>query len=214
VFACLGRLGCLFLILVLGAIAWLTREQWQPRVFGDRGSPTITWEPLTDAGATRAREGVASLRRSGGPAYVALSAAEVASLLVAESGYGLPASLDSVMAAIEDDRVRIRARVPLDAIRGLDALGPLSDVLGRTESIEMGGTLAVLRPGLAEFRVRAVSVADLSLPQAVIPRLLARLDSRPRPDGVAPDGIAISIPDHIGDVRVARGEVTLYRGAP
>lgn len=213
-FACLGRLGCLVLILVAAVVAWLTRERWQPRVFGERGSVTVAWEPVTAAAGARAREGVASLRRSGGPAYVSLTAAEVASLLAVESGYGLPAALDSVMAAIDDDRVRLRALVPLDAIRGLDALGPLSGLLDTREPIELGGTLAVVHPGLAEFRVGSVMLADLSLPQAAIPRLLARLDPRQRPQGIAPEGIAISIPEHVGEVLVARGRVTLYRRAP
>ena len=213
-FSCLGRLGCFVLILVAGVVAWLTRERWQPRVFGDRGSPTVSWEPVTDAGAAAARDAVASLRRSGGPAYVTLSAAELASLLAAESGYGLPAALDSVMAAIDDNRVRVRALVPLDAIRGLDALGPLSGLLDKLEPIELSGTLGVIRPGLGEFRVAAVTLADLSLPQAAIPRLLDRLDTRARPEGIAPHGIPISIPEDIGEVLVARGRVTLYRKAP
>jgi hypothetical protein len=57
-------------------------------------------------------------------------------------------------------------------------------------------------------------VADLSLPQAAIPRLLGRLDSRPRPEGVSPNGIAITLPEHVGDVRVSRGSITLYRSTP
>ena len=213
-FGCLGRLGCLIFILLAGIVAWLTRERWQPRVFGDRGSPTVTWEPLSDSAADRAQEAVASLSRSGGPAFVTLTGAEVASLLVSTAGYGLPAALDSVMAAIEEDRVRVRALVPLDAIRGLDALGPLSGLLDGREPIELSGTIGVVRPGLGEFRLSAVMVADLSLPQAAIPRLLGRLDSRPRPEGVSPNGIAITLPEHVGDVRVSRGSITLYRSTP
>ena len=71
--------------------------------------------------------------------------------------------------------------------------------------------LAVIRPGLGEFRVATVKVGELSLPRSTIPRLIARLDKTTRPEGIAPDGIAIDIPDYIGDVRVARGQVTLYR---
>jgi hypothetical protein len=44
--------------------------------------------------------------------------------------------------------------------------------------------------------------------------LLARLDPSVRPEGVTPNGIAISIPEYIGDVRVSRGEITLYRRNP
>ena len=213
-FNCLGRIGCLLLLLVAGALAFLTRERWLPRVFGDRGSAPVTWEAVNQPGAKTAGDAVASLGRTGGPAYVTVSAAELAALMVESAGHRLPAALDSVQAAIDGETVRVRALVKLDDIRGLDALGPLSGLLDKRERIEFTGTMAVIRPGLGEFRVASAQVADLSLPRAAIPRLLARLDASVRPEGVAPDGIAITIPEYIGDVRVARGQVTLYRRAP
>jgi hypothetical protein len=134
--------------------------------------------------------------------------------MVESTGHRLPAALDSVEAAVVGETVRVRALVKLDDIRGLDALGPLSDMLGNRERIEFTGTMGVLRPGLGEFRVATVKIGDLLLPRAAIPRLLARLDSSVRPDGVSPDGIAITIPDYIGDVRIMRGEITLYKRTP
>ena len=210
-FSCLGRLGCLFLLVIAGALALLTRERWLPRVLGDRGLAPVTWETVNEPGAKKAGDAVASLGQPGGPAYVTLSAAELAALMVENSGHRLPAALDSVQAAIDSETVRVRALVALDDIRGLDALGPLSGLLDKRERIEFTGTMSVVRPGLGEFRVASVQVADLSLPRAAIPRLLSRLDASVRPAGVAPNGIAITIPDYIGDVRVARGQVTLYR---
>ena len=210
-FSCLGRLGCLLLFLVAGALAFLTRERWMPRVLGREEPAPVTWEAVSEARPKTAGDAIASLGRAGGPAYVTVSAADLAALMVENSGYGLPAGLDSVQAAIDGETVRVRALVALDDIRGLDALGPLSGLLDKQERIEFTGTMDVIRPGLGEFRVASVKVADLSLPRAAIPRLLARLDRSVRPEGVAPDGIAITIPEYIGDVRVARGQVTLYR---
>jgi hypothetical protein len=214
VFSCLGRLGCLFLLIILGALAFLTRESWLPRVIGERGPAPPTWESVSEPGAKEAGNAVAALKRPGGPAYVTITAAELAALMVESAGHRLPAALDSVQAAVEGETVRVRALVKLDDIRGLDALGPLSGLLDKQERIEFSGTLGVIRPGLGEFRVATVKVADLALPRAAIPRLLQRLDKSARPEGVAPDGIAFGIPDHIGDVRVARGQVTLYRRTP
>jgi hypothetical protein len=211
VFSCLGRLGCLLLLVIAGALAFLTRERWLPRVLGNRGSVPVTWETVTEPGAKKAADAVSSLGKAGGPAYVTVSAAELAALMVENSGHRLPAALDSVQAAIDSETVRVRALVELEDIRGLDALGPLSGLLDKRERIEFTGTMSVLRPGLGEFRVASVQVADLTLPRAAIPRLLSRLDASVRPEGIAPNGIAITIPDYIGDVRVARGQVTLYR---
>jgi hypothetical protein len=143
-----------------------------------------------------------------------VSAAELAELMVASSGHRLPAELDSVEAAVDSETVRVRALVELEDLRGLDALGPLAGILNKRERIEFTGTMGVLRPGLGEFRVASVKIADFSLPRAAIPRLLARLDPSVRPEGVTPNGIAISIPEYIGDVRVSRGEITLYRRNP
>jgi hypothetical protein len=214
VFSCLGRLGCLFLILVGGVYAYLTRDRWIARVTGQSDSTTVQWEPVTDPGAKKAGDDLAALQRQNGPAYVTVSAAELAALMVESTGHRLPAALDSVEAAVVGETVRVRALVKLDDIRGLDALGPLSDMLGNRERIEFTGTMGVLRPGLGEFRVATVKIGDLLLPRAAIPRLLARLDSSVRPDGVSPDGIAITIPDYIGDVRIMRGEITLYKRTP
>lgn len=210
-FSCLGRLGCLVLLVIVGALAFLTRERWLPRVVGDRGSETVTWEAVRGPAAPGAGDRVASLGEPGGPAYVTVTAAELAALMVQSAGHRLPAALDSVEAAIDSQAVRVRALVRLEDVRGLDALGPLTGMLNQYERIEMSGTLGIVRPGLGEYRVAAVRVADIALPRAAIPRLLARLDAGARPEGVSPDGIAITIPDYIGDVRVARGEVTLYR---
>ncbi|HZI27895.1 MAG TPA: hypothetical protein VFD64_07045 [Gemmatimonadaceae bacterium] len=212
-FSCLGRLGCLLLLVLAGAVAFLMRDRWMPRVLG-RGEPApVTWETVKEPGAGTQKTGddIASLGRPNGPAYVTVSAAELAELMVASSGHRLPANLDSVEAAVDSETVRVRALVELEDLRGLDALGPLASILDKRERIEFTGTMGVLRPGLGEFRVASVKIADLSLPRAAIPRLLARLDASVRPEGVAPNGIAISIPEYIGDVRVSRGEITLYR---
>jgi hypothetical protein len=213
-FSCLGRIGCLFLVIVAGLVAWLTRERWEDRVFGDRGSAEVTWEAIDSTGAARADTAVNALRTPAGPSYATLTAAELASLLAARAGNGLPAALDSVQAAIEGDLVRVRAVVPLDAIRGLEALGPLSGILGSHERIEFAGTLELVRPGLGQFRVRSARIADIPMPQGAIPALLRRLDTTDRPEGLSPDAIAIPVPPYIGDVRVAQGVVRLYRVVP
>ena len=210
-FSCLGRLGCLFLILILGALAFFTRETWLPRVTGSGPPAPVTWESVSDPGARKGEDALAALKRPGGPAYVTLTAAELAALMVESAGHRLPSALDSVQAAIDGETVRVRGVVKLDDIKGLDALGPLSGILDKQERIEFRGTLGVIEPGLGEFRVSSVKVGDLSLPRSAIPRLIERLDKSARPAGVSPDGIAIGIPEHIGDVRVARGQVTLYR---
>ena len=45
-FSCLGRIGCLFLLLIVGAIAFLKRDDWMPRVLG-RGERPPTSRGIT-----------------------------------------------------------------------------------------------------------------------------------------------------------------------
>ena len=191
---------------------------WEPGIDRalEHNAGMATWETVKEPGAGTQKTGddIASLGRANGPAYVTVSAAELAELMVASSGHSLPANLDSVEAAVDSETVRVRALVELEDLRGLDALGPLASILDKRERIEFTGTMGVLRPGLGEFRVASVKIADLSLPRAAIPRLLSRLDASVRPEGVAPNGIAISIPEYIGDVRITRGEITLCRRTP
>jgi hypothetical protein len=211
VFGCLGRLGCLALVLLVAAGAWLTRDRWQPRLFGEQGATTVVWEPVTDSAARRAEQTVEPLTRGAGPGLVNLTAAELASLIAARAGVtGLPASVDSVQAAIDGERVMLRARINLDDIRGLD-LGPLDGLMNRRERFLVTGTPAVVRPGLAEFRVESAQIGDLPVPRAMIPGLIRRLSRGTRPDSVAGNGIPFAVPDYVGDVRVARGRVTLYK---
>ena len=211
---CIARLGCLFLLVILAIGGWLTRDRWMPRVFGTRVAAVSsgrTWEPLSDAGATRTRTGLDRLSRPRGPAYVTLSGADVASFVFKELARQLPAATDSIEAAVIGDRVSMRARVRLADLGGVGSLGPLAAMFGERERVQFGGTFRVLRPGLAEFQVQEVRVRDLAVPAGLIPRLLSQLVRGPRPAGLSPNGLPLAIPRYVGDIRVADGQITLYK---
>ncbi|MEP7348270.1 MAG: hypothetical protein ABI877_23590, partial [Gemmatimonadaceae bacterium] len=83
--------------------------------------------------------------------------------------------------------------------------------LNKREQIELGGTLDIVSPGLAQFRVESAQIGQLPIPKPAIPKLLAQLARNARPAGVAPNGIAFRVPPYIGDARVAKGRITLYK---
>src|SRR5262245_5603356 len=211
---CIGRLGCLFLLVILAVGCRVSRDRWMPRVFGTRVAAVSsgpTWEPLSDAGATRTRTALDRLNRPRGPAYVTLSGADVASFVFKELARQLPASTDSIEAAVIGDRVSMRARVRLADLGGVGSLGPLAAMFGERERVQFGGTFRVLRPGLAEFQVQDVKVRDLAVPAGLIPRLLSQLVRGQRPAGLSPNGLPLAIPRYVGDIRVADGRITLYK---
>ena len=212
---CLRRIGCLLVVIVLACAAYFTRDRWLPYVWrgGPKAAPITatlpTWQPMTPAGATRAKNALTRLSQRNGPAYVDVAPGDLASYIVQELSRTLPPSADSIEAAAIGDRLYVRARVRTADI-GKGNLGPLSMLLSDREKMQLGGTLRIIKPGSAELRVREIKIRDLSLPQALIPRLIQQM-SRTRPPGVSPDGLPLSTPAYIGDVRVSDGRITLYK---
>lgn len=217
-FGCVRKLGCLFLLLVLGAGAYFYRD----RLFGkpkraasaDTAVTGSLWEPLTPERAERGRVGVASLSGPTGRVFVNLSAAEIASFVFITLSRHLPPSADSIEAAAIGDRLYVRASVKLSDLGGAQALGPLGGFLNDRERMMFGGNFEIVRPGLSQFRMRELKLRDLSIPPRMIPAIVKKIAKGTRPEGVAEDALPLVIPPYIGDVRVAKGKVTLYKTVP
>jgi hypothetical protein len=216
-FGCLRRLGCLVIVLV-GALLFVTRDYWRPLLgrFSGRdpeapAEATQPWQPLSQPAAERGERAVRALAARRGPVFVSLRAGELASYAFLSLSDALPASLRDAETAVIGDRVYVRALVGPDDLPGG---GALRSVLTRRDTLRLGGTFDVLRPGLAQFRVRDVQVGALPVPAAVIPRVVARVRRGAVPEGVAADAFPVPVPDYIGDVRIARGRVTLYKVTP
>jgi hypothetical protein len=234
---CLARLGCLIVLLVAGAAAYLMRDRWMDKlpgraaqvdttrvapgpgdgsVAGRGGSTTAAapsangWTPLTQAGANRTRDALQKLSSPRGPVFVTLAGGDVASYVFIQIAKQMPASTDSFVARVDEDRIRLRARMKTSELGGTVS-GVLGALLGERERVEMGGTLRVIGKGQAEFRVLEVRVKDVGLPDALVGRLVRAVVRGPRPPGLAENGLPIAIPSYIGDVRVSNGRITLYK---
>jgi hypothetical protein len=204
-------------VLVIAIIAWLTSDRWLPRVSSHAPVAASTgpvWEPLTPQGAERTRQMLTRLSKPTGPVFGNLSGGDVASYVFESLSKQLPQSADSVEAAVIGDRLYIRASVRLQELGGTSVLGPLAGMLGDRERMEFGGTFHVIRPQLAEYEVKDIKLRDLSIPAAMIPRVLRQSERGSRPEGLSPDGLPLVVPAYLGDVRVANGRVTLYKTVP
>lgn len=216
-FGCLRRLGCL-VVLLLAVLLYLTRGTWRPLL--DRSSgrdrdvavadATPTWQPLNQPAAERGERAVRALAARRGPVYVSLRAGELASYAFLSLSESLPAALRDAQTAVIGDRVYVRAVVSPEDLPGLGA-GALGRVISRRDTLRLGGTFDVLRPGLAQFRVRDIQLGSIPLPAAAIPGVVARVRRGAVPAGVAQDAFPVPVPEYIGDVRIARGRVTLYK---
>ena len=212
---CFARLGCLVVLAICAVGAWLTRDTWMSKVSGAPPAVAVstapTWEPLSPEAGARGKRVIETLQSSGGPVFANLRAGEIASYVFETVGRTLPASADSVEAAVIGDALYVRAIVPMKDIAGSGVLGPLGSLLNDREKISIGGTLRVIRPGLSEFQVREVKLRDFKLPSGAIPRLLQQLSKGTRPEGISADALPVATPMSLADVRIANHQVTLYK---
>jgi len=221
-FGCFRRLGCLLVLLVLGVLAWFNRDRLEAiyrRYAG--GPPSVDsasvilaaggWEALTPEKATRGQRLVEALSTRGGPAYANLTAGEAASYIFLEAAKQLPPSSQDIHASIKGDRLNVRASVALQELDVSKALGPLAGLLGERDTIQLGGSIRVLRPGVGEFQVKDVKVGALSVPSAIIPRLMTNMRRGTMPEGISPNGLPMTLPPYIGDIRIADGRITVYK---
>jgi hypothetical protein len=212
---CLARAGCLLLIVALGVLAWLNKDRWLHRnatpsaPHAAAAAPT-DWTPLSDAGAKRTADALGKLSSPRGPVFVTLGGADIASYIVEQLAKQLPPSTDSLAVRVTDDKIAARANMSTKDLGGSE-VGGLASLLGDRQRVEMSGTLRVIGKGLAEFVVSDVKVHGISLPSAAISRLIAQFVRAPRPKGLDENALPVAIPSYIGDVRIAKGKITLYK---
>lgn len=212
---CIARLGCLVLLVLLGCVAWLTRDRWTPYVHlssAPAAASSVTWQPLTAAGAARAQAALDTLSHVEGPVFQNVAPGDAAAYVMKALLGRAPEASDSASAAVVGDALHVRAHVKLRDLGGAAVLGPLASMLGDRERLEMAGTFHVVHPGLTEFRLTEIKIGALTVPSAVIPKLLARVPRGAGQGSVSPDALAIPTPKYLVDIRVADGRLTLYKG--
>ena len=168
------------------------------------------------ASRTHPLEGVIveSLGQRSGPVFANVRAGDLASYIFIALAKQLPPSAEHTQAAVIGDRLYVKALVKLSDFGGAGALGPLAGFLADRDTVRFGGTFEMIRPGLAQFHVQEIRIHDLSVPRALIPKLVGTMGRGARPAGTAPDALPLATPPYVGDVRVGQGRVTLYKSVP
>jgi hypothetical protein len=217
---CLRRAGCLVLIIVLAGVwYWYARVEKPARERATTATNTAAttpsvaagWQPLTAADASRGEAAVQSLGRPTGPVFANLTAAEAASYIFTVVAKQLPPSAKNAEASIVGDRLYVRSDVELKDFGGAKSLGPVGMLLGERDSVRLGGTINMLRPGLAEFLVQEVKLGRIDVPSGLIPRLLSQMKRAKPVEGVSEKGLPMVMPSYISDVRISNGRITLYK---
>jgi hypothetical protein len=218
---CFRRVGCLVLIIALVAV-WYWYARVRPSA-SNTAAPTTSattgaivtntgWEPISQTDADRGRVAVESLAQRSGPVFANLSPAEAASYIFLVVAKQLPPSARNAQASISGDRLNVRSEVDMRDFGGAGQLGTLGMLLGDRDSVLLGGTIQMLKPGLAEFLVQQAKIGRLDMPEKLIPKLISQMKkSGKQVDGIAPNGLPMLMPSYISDVRIANGKITLYK---
>jgi hypothetical protein len=91
---------------------------------------------------------------------------------------------DSAQAAVIGDKLHVRG-------------------VYRSEPVEVVGTIDVPRSSVGVFRATEIDIRGVPVPPAVIARIFHGADSA-----------TVGLPTAVGDIRVARGHITLYKKTP
>jgi len=208
---CLRSVGCLTLLCLLAVAGWITRARWMPAVTGTHSAPTIAFDPATEARRERGQNAITSLGQKSGPFFANLTAAEASALVLTDAKRRLPAFVGNVEAAIVGDRLVLRSEIDPAELNALDKLGPLASKLQSRQQVTLAGTLDVASPGHAEYIVQELHVNDLDVPSPIIAALVRQIDRRSRAGGTSDRAIGFDVPPYVGDIRVGKGRVTLYK---
>jgi len=202
---CLRRIIMLVVLLALLAGGWLFRDRIRTAWRDLRGVPEPEQPSEQLAETAQAKlEGI----RGGEQTYVALSAAELESLLLYRYEGVLPAFLEQAHVELTGDQLRLRGRVPIDKLPRVQGLDDVAGFLPDTTELVVTGRLIPLDSGRVGFAVDGVSAAQVPLPGRIVPRALTHLGRRDEP-GLPADAIGLPLPAGISNAYVRRDSLVL-----
>ena len=146
-----------------------------------------------------------------GPAFVNIDGADFVAYTLSTALTEI-LKVDSVPEALVDDgQVYIRMRVRLADLGGRESLGAVAGMFSEAERVTIAGRLEAVRPGLVQYRPTDVAVRDLKIPASALARLLRQWSPGTRPEGMSAEALPVVLPNHVADIRVSAGRVTLYK---
>ena len=193
-FGCMRRIILLVVLLLLLALAWIFRDRLRDQWRQFRGNDEVA----AAAGPELADAANAKLEslRDGTTDRVALGSAELESLLHYKYAGVLPAFARDPAVELDQDRIRLRVRVPADQLPDVKGLGDLGSFLPDTTELQLTGTLLPLNGGRIALAVSEVQAARFPMPDRMIHDALKRIGRRDEP-GLPKDAIGVALPSGI-----------------
>jgi hypothetical protein len=206
------------MVVVLAVGGWDTQSWWYPRVralvVATPPAESIVWTPITSDAAAAGTRAAERLAAKNGPVYASLTPAEFVAWQLTPAMKILGSAAAKPEASVQGEELLVRASVAVTELGDPRSLGPLGSMLDGRQPVLVGGRLSMLKPGLLGMQVTQMTVNELRLPSALIGRIVRRISVKQRTDSLAPDVIAIPVPEAVADVRITRGKIVLYKAVP
>ena len=143
-FGCIGRIVVVAVLIIVGAVAYVTRGTWEPKVRAKLGIRTANtaaapkWEPITPAGAERARAAFASMQRPAGPVFVNVKIGDLLAFVLDSTvrrwGPATPGA-PGAEALAGENTVSVRGTIHMKDLGGAASVGPLAGILDGDRSL-------------------------------------------------------------------------------
>jgi len=202
---CVRRIFTLLLLVGAVALAWYQRDRirsvWRSFTARD-AAPQVASPALADSAQAK----LASLSRD--RERVALSQAEVQSLVQFRVASYLPKYIVAPEVTLERDRIRVQARVPTAEFPRMEELVDVIGFLPDTTVVGITGKLIPLTGPRVGLAVDEVTAARVPLPRGLIPTLLRRFGRKDEP-GLPPDALALPLPAGASTAYV-RGDSVIF----
>lgn len=204
---CLKSLFGLLLVAGLAVFALLNRDRISDAWRSLRGTAVVAEAvpspELADAATSKLQQ-----LKNGETRSVALTEVELQSLLLYKYRQLLPAFVDSPRVTIENGKIEVQARVPVERLPQLSELGEAAAFLPDTTEVGVTGTILPLRSGRIALAVDQVRAARIPLPKRLVPGALRRL-GRKDEAGLPPDALALPLPPG-ADAAYVRGDSLVF----
>lgn len=189
---CLRGVVALILLLVVAVVGFLNRDRLLELWTDVRGlAETPAVQPSPEL-AAQAQSRLDSLE-NGELRAAALTEVELQSLLRYRYATLLPAFVDSPSVELDDGRLRITGRVPIDRLPDVEGLSQAAALLPDTTHVAVTGQLLPLGSGRVALAVDEVSVSRIPLPDRMVGAVLSRLGRRDEA-GLPADALALPLP--------------------
>jgi hypothetical protein len=204
---CLKAVVFLILVIAIAALAYLNRDRIRG-VWDSARDGREQLDALPSAELAAAADKKLGALMNGNARMVALTELELQSLLQYKYKSLLPAFVDSPSIELADDKLRVRARVPVDRLPQLNELGEAASFLPDTTEVAIEGRLLPLGRGRVALTVDQVSAAHIPLPKRLVPGALRRLGREDEP-GLPTNAFAVRLPPG-ADAAYVRGDSLIF----